>query len=73
MEAVCDVVVGYLPAMEREREGQEAEDGDWMDKRKRRQWQAARELPVPLVPPPTAEELAEDVEEDGVDRDKARE
>ena len=50
VEAVSDMVVSYLPTMEREREGQEAEDGEWMERRRRRQWLAVRE-PQLLIPP----------------------
>ena len=68
VEAVSDMVVSYLPAMEREREGQEAEDGEWMERRRRRQWLAVRE-PQFVLPPSvdqSDEEEAEDEKEDSV-------
>jgi len=69
VEAVSDMVVSYLPAMEREREGQEAEDGEWMERRRRRQWLAVREpqLTLPLTVDPSDEEEEQDEEkEDGM-------
>ena len=66
VEAVSDMVVSYLPAMEREREGQEAEDGEWMERRRRRQWLAVREpqLTPPLLSLDASDDETEDEKED---------
>ena len=61
VEAVSDMVVSYLPAMEREREGQEAEDGEWMERRRRQQWLTLRE---PRLALPITDDLSDEETED---------
>ena len=68
LEALSDMVVSYLPAMEREREGQEAEDGEWMERRRRQQRLATREPQLTL--PPSAHARYEEEKEDDEDEDE---
>lgn len=60
MEPLSDMVASYLPAMERERAGQLVEDGDWIEKWRRRQWLAVGEPSRLLLPPAAIERMEED-------------
>ena len=65
VEAVSDMVVSYLPAMEREREGREAEDGEWAKRRRQQQWQAMREPHSAAFAIPARHEEVQDEKEEG--------